>query len=125
MANDADNAASAEQDDTFIKPSEAARLLNRSDRWIRRELEAGRLVGQRSATGRWRVSARSVEERKTRDSYLESPATVKEFRDALIETSIELGREQARRQMAEERAARLEARLRQLGFSGEDSDKSP
>ncbi len=99
----------------YYTSSEAARILRRSDRWVRRELAAGRLQGEQTETGRWRIPARTVEERRKRDRRLslanDSPQTFQDLTDQLIELSIELGRTQALLHMAEERADRLEQEL--------------
>lgn len=100
----------------FHSPKDAARILRKSDRTIRRMLDQGELEGERSETGRWKVNAQAVEERRLHDRRMalanESPETVHELTDQLIETSMELGRTQAQLHMAEERIAELEQQLK-------------
>jgi excisionase family DNA binding protein len=103
----------------YYTPTEAARILRKSDRTIRRMLENGELEGERSSTGRWRLSAQSVEDRRLHDRRMAlantSPETLQELTDQLIETSIELGRTQAKLHMAEQRIAELERALASKG----------
>ena len=46
----------------YYTPTQAARVLNRSDRWVRKELAEGRMEGEQDLNGRWHIPARVVDE---------------------------------------------------------------
>lgn len=48
----------------YYTPTQAARILGMSDRWVRKELAEGRMEGEQDHRGRWYIPARVVEERR-------------------------------------------------------------
>jgi excisionase family DNA binding protein len=119
-------------EDTYTV-QEAARILRTTERTVRRRLERKDLDGTRDpTTGRWRVEARSVtaamEDRppKASQEALESPESVREYRDRVEDLQRQLGRLEGQRELEaitqstlreqlereRERADRLEEELR-------------
>jgi hypothetical protein len=112
---------------------EAARILQTTERTVRRRLERDDLEGTRDpTTGRWKVAARSVtaalEERppKAPERTLESSESVREYQERVEDLQRQLGRLEGRLEITEvaestlreqlqrerERADRLEEELR-------------
>ena len=123
----------SEAEETYTV-QEAARILRTTERTVRRRLERGEdLKGTKDpTTGRWRVKAHSVTaampERppKAAERPLESPESVREYRERVETLQRELGRLEGRLEITEvaestlreqlererERADRLEEELR-------------
>jgi excisionase family DNA binding protein len=100
---------------------EAAARLGLSERRITQLAEKGELAGKKPGK-LWLLDRDSVERvRRDRLRQIESPRTLREFRDALVETSIQLGREQMRAHMLEQENERLKGEIRRLkGVQGDD-----
>lgn len=62
-----DSHSSPNQVDQTYTPSQVARIMQKSDRWVLRELAEGRLDGKQTETGRWKIRASSVYERLERE----------------------------------------------------------
>ena len=46
----------------YYTPTQAARILNRSVSWVRKELAEGRMEGEQDLKRRWYIPARVIEE---------------------------------------------------------------